>query len=121
MSDDKYLQAIDEAQRLITTLLNDPEHGKLTFKGANGLDDLTIAGPCDLNDFMPGAVVIIDQDECGWPLIPPHSGRNSGNTLMACNGRQAVTCTSTPSKTRTTCSMPIRATEGKGTNTYGKH
>lgn len=63
MSDDKYLQAIDEAQRLITTLLNDPEHGKLTFKGANGLDDLTIAGPCDLNDFMPGAVVIIDQDE----------------------------------------------------------
>lgn len=63
MSDDKYLQAIDEAQRLITTLLNDPEHGKLTFKGMNGLADLTITGPEKLNNLSSGAVLIIDGDE----------------------------------------------------------
>lgn len=63
MTDDKYLKAIDETQRLLGALLNDPEHGKLTFKGANDLTNLIIAGPCDLNDLMPGAVVIIDEDE----------------------------------------------------------
>lgn len=63
MSDDKYLQAIDEAQRLVTELLNDPEHGKLTFKGANGLDDLTLTGPEKLNNLSSGAVLIIDGDE----------------------------------------------------------
>lgn len=63
MSDDKYLQAIDEAQRLLTTLLNDPAHGKLTFKGANGLDDLDITGPEKLNNLSSGAVLMIDGNE----------------------------------------------------------
>ena len=63
MTDDKYLQAIDEAQRLITTLLNDPEHGKLTFEGINGLNDLIITGPNGLDGCTTGAVVVIDGDE----------------------------------------------------------
>lgn len=63
MTDDKYLQTINEAQRLINTLLNDPEHGKLTFKGANSLNDLTITGPEKLNNLSSGAVLIINDNE----------------------------------------------------------
>lgn len=63
MTDDKYLQTIDEAQRLVTTLLNDPEHGNLTFKGAGGLDDLTLAGPEKLDNLSSGAMLIINGDE----------------------------------------------------------
>lgn len=73
MTDDKYLQAIDEAQRLITTLLNDPEHGKLTFKGVLGLDDLTITGPEKLNNLSSGAVLIIDGDE--WLALSHQVGK----------------------------------------------
>lgn len=63
MTDDKYLQALDEAQRLINTLLNDPEHGKLTFAGVRGLDDLTITGPEKLNNLLSGAVLTINDNE----------------------------------------------------------
>ena len=63
MTDDKYLQTIEEAQRLINTLLNDPEQGKLTFKGVSGLGDLPIAGPEKLNNLSSGAVLMIDGDE----------------------------------------------------------
>lgn len=63
MTDDKYLKAIDEAQRLLGALLNDPEHGTLTFKGANGLDDLDISGPEKLNNLTSGAVLTIDGNE----------------------------------------------------------
>lgn len=63
MTNDKYLQAINEAQRLVTELLNDPEYGNLTFEGVNGLDDLTITGPEKLNSLSPGAVVMICDDE----------------------------------------------------------
>lgn len=63
MSDNKYLQAIRDAQRLLTELLNDPEHGNLTFKGARGLGDLTITGPEELNDVISGALVVIGDVE----------------------------------------------------------
>lgn len=63
MSDNNYLKAIGDAQRLLTALLNDPEHGKLTFKGARGLDDLTITSPEKLNNLSSGAVLIINGDE----------------------------------------------------------
>ena len=60
MTNNNYLKAINEAQRLLTELLNDPDHGELTFKGARGLDDLTITGPEELNDVISGALVVID-------------------------------------------------------------
>lgn len=63
MTDDNYLKAIGDAQRLLTELLNDPEHGKLTFKGAHGLDDLVITGPSALNAPTSGAALMIDGDE----------------------------------------------------------
>lgn len=63
MTDDKYLKAIGDAQRLLTELLNDPDHGELTFKGARGLDDLTITGPEELNEVTSGALVVIDDVE----------------------------------------------------------
>lgn len=63
MTDDKYLQAIQEAQDLLTELLNDPEHGKLTFKGVRGLDDLTITDSTGLDDVISGALVAIDDAE----------------------------------------------------------
>lgn len=67
MSSDNYLNAINEARDLLTELLNDPEHGKLTFKGLNGLNDLTITSPRGLNGPSAGTVLIIDGDE--WMAI----------------------------------------------------
>ena len=72
MTDDKYLKAIEDAQRLVTTLLNDPEHGELTFKGARGLDDLTITDPEKLNNLSSGAVLVIDGNE--WIALSHHVG-----------------------------------------------
>lgn len=59
MTDTNYMNAISEARNLLTELLNDPDHGKLTFKGLNGLNDLTIAGPRELNNLISGAVLSI--------------------------------------------------------------
>lgn len=42
MTDSNYREVIDDVQDILTELLDDPEHGKLTFKGLHGLDDLTI-------------------------------------------------------------------------------
>ena len=63
MTDDNYMRAIGDAQRLLAELLNDPEHGRLTFEGINGLNDLTITGPNMLDGCTSGAVVVIDGDE----------------------------------------------------------
>ena len=73
MSDNKYLQAIRDVQRLLTELLNDPEHGELTFKGMGGLDDLTITGPEKLNNLSSGAVLSIDDDE--WLALSHQMGK----------------------------------------------
>ena len=59
MTNDNYANAIIEAKGLLSELLNDPDHGKLTFKGLNGLDDLTITGPQELEDIVSGTVLAI--------------------------------------------------------------
>lgn len=63
MTNNNYMNAINEAKNLLKELLNDPEHGKLTFKGINGLDDLDITGPEKLNNLSSGAVLMIDGNE----------------------------------------------------------
>lgn len=63
MTDDNYVNAIREAQKLLNGLLSDPDHGKLTFEGINGLNDLVITGPSGLDGCTSGAVVVIDGDE----------------------------------------------------------
>lgn len=73
MTDDNYLYAINEAQNLLTELLSDPEHGRLTFKGVSGLDDLTITGPQELNNLSSGAVLIIDGNE--WLALSHQVGK----------------------------------------------
>lgn len=73
MTDDNYMRAIGDTQRLLAELLNDPEHGRLTFKGVSGLDDLIIAGPEKLNNLSSGAVLIIDGDE--WLALSHQVGK----------------------------------------------
>lgn len=63
MTDNNYMNTIREAENLLSELLNDPDHGKLTFEGINGLNDLTITGPRQLDGLTSGAVVVIDGDE----------------------------------------------------------
>lgn len=63
MTNNNYMNAINEAKKLLKELLNDPEHGKLTFKGVRGLDDLDITEPGELDDVTSGALVAIDDAE----------------------------------------------------------
>ena len=66
MTDSNYRTAIDDVQDLLIELLDDPEHGKLTFKGLHGLDDLTITGPNGahrLNLLPFGTVLAIDNQD----------------------------------------------------------
>lgn len=72
MTDDNYVNAISEAKDLLTELLNDPEHGKLTFVGVHGLDDLTITGPQQLDGLISGTVLAIGRGE--WMAIAPLEG-----------------------------------------------
>ena len=70
MTDSNYREVIDDVQDILTELLDDPEHGKLTFKGLHGLDDLTITGPNGahgLNCLPFGTVLAIDNQE--WMAI----------------------------------------------------
>ncbi len=64
MTNDNYLDTIIEAKGLLSELLNDPDHGKLTFKGLYDLEDLTITGPQELEDLISGTVLTIDN--CEW-------------------------------------------------------
>lgn len=67
MTNDNYLDTIIEAKGLLSELLDDPDHGKLTFKGLHGLDDLTITGPQELEDLISGTVLATDNGE--WMAI----------------------------------------------------
>lgn len=67
MTNDNYLDAIIEAKGLLSELLEDPDHGKLTFKGLRGLSDLTITGPQELEDLVSGTVLAIGIGE--WMAI----------------------------------------------------
>lgn len=64
MTNDNYLDAVIEAKGLLSELLNDPDHGKLTFKGLHDLEDLTITGPQELEDLISGTVLAINN--CEW-------------------------------------------------------
>lgn len=75
MTNDNYANAIIEAKGLLSELLNDPDHGKLTFKGLNGLDDLTITGPQELENIVSGAVLAIGIGEWMAMSRPPEGGR----------------------------------------------
>lgn len=63
MDNNNYIETINEVKDLLTELLNDPDHGELTFKGLRLLDDLTITGPQDLEDLISGTVLAIDASE----------------------------------------------------------
>lgn len=63
MTQDNYMIAIREAQALVTEILNDPVHGKLTFAGRNGLEDKIIASPRDLYTLPLGSVLAINGAE----------------------------------------------------------
>ena len=67
MTNDNYLETITEAKGLLSELLNDPDHGKLTFKGLHGVSDLTITSPQELEDLIRGTVLAINSAE--WMAI----------------------------------------------------
>lgn len=63
MTDDNYMEAIEQAQNLLNELLNDPNHGALMFEGMNGLDNLIITGPNELDALTSGTVLSICREE----------------------------------------------------------
>lgn len=67
MTNDNYLNAIIEAKGLLSELLEDPDHGELTFKGLDGLEDLIITSPQELEDLISGTVLAIGNGE--WMAI----------------------------------------------------
>ena len=62
-NNNNYIETINEVKDLLTELLNDPDRGELTFKGLRLLDDLTITGPRDLEDLIPGTVLAVNYGE----------------------------------------------------------
>lgn len=75
MTNDNYLNAIIEAKGLLSELLEDLDHGELTFKGLDGLEDLIITSPQELEDLISGTVLAIGNGE--WMAIdhPLEEGR----------------------------------------------
>lgn len=67
MTNDNYLNAIIAAKGLLSELLEDPDHGELTFKGLDGLEDLIITSPQELEDLISGTVLAIGNGE--WMAI----------------------------------------------------
>lgn len=63
MTNDDYANAVIEAKGLLSELLNDPDHGKLTFTGLNDLEDLTITGPQELEGLISGTVLAVGNAE----------------------------------------------------------
>lgn len=87
MTDDNYVNAIREAQDLLKELLNDPNHGKLTFKGMRGLDDLTITEPRQLGSVTTGLVIAIGVRE--WMALG--TGVNEYRLWQSCTGDRTTT------------------------------
>lgn len=67
MTNINYMNAINEAKGLLSALLSDPDHGKLTFRGLHGQEDLTITSPHELERLISGTVLAIDGAE--WMLL----------------------------------------------------
>lgn len=74
MTHNNYMNAISEAKKLLTELLNDTDHGKLTFKGLRGLDDLTITCPQQLKTTIRGTVLAIGAGE--WMALSMGEGES---------------------------------------------
>lgn len=72
MTNNNYMDTINEAKKLLTELLNDTDHGKLTFKGLRGLDDLTITSPQQLDAIVGGSVLAIGMHE--WMALDSSIG-----------------------------------------------
>nr|DAR15482.1 MAG TPA: hypothetical protein [Caudoviricetes sp.] len=72
MTNNNYMNAINEAKKLLKELLNDPDHGKLTFKGLRGLNDLTITHPYQLETTISGTVLTIGARE--WMALSMGEG-----------------------------------------------
>lgn len=79
MTDNNYMNSISEARNLLDELLNDPDHGKLTFKGANILNDLIITGPRELNDLISGTLLAIGNGEWMALATSPSASRQWQN------------------------------------------
>lgn len=60
---DIYINLITETRKLLKDILDDENHGVLTFEGLNGLEDLTVKCPKDLEILMPGTVVAVNRIE----------------------------------------------------------
>lgn len=77
MINNNYLEAITEAKDLLSELLNDPDHGTLTFVGMHNLDDLTITAPQELDGLISGTVL----GRWPWRMDGPHRRRGPTPTL----------------------------------------
>lgn len=67
MTNETYLSAINKAQELLTELLEDTDHGQLTFNALNDLEDLEVASPLRLSNLPVGSVLAIGGSE--WMLL----------------------------------------------------
>lgn len=72
MINNNYLEAITESKDLLSELLNDPDHGTLTFVGMHDLDDLTITAPQELDDLISGTVLVVGRGE--WMALTAGEG-----------------------------------------------
>lgn len=72
---DAYINLITETRKLLKDILDDENHGALTFEGINGLEDLTVKEPGDLKHLRIGTVVAVGHAE--WMRI-------SGNKWASC-------------------------------------
>mgnify|MGYP000865557890 FL=1 len=72
---DAYINLITETRKLLKDILDDRDHGALTFVGINGFENLTVKGPGDLELLRTGTVVAVGCIE--WM-------RASGDKWVAC-------------------------------------
>ena len=99
MTNNNYMNAIHEAQALVTEILNDPDHGKLTFAGRNGLEDEIITSPRDLDELFPGSVLAISGVE--WMaldsgFVEPRQWQHYGGRKRATNEELYLIALKTP-------------------------
>ena len=55
----EYVKLIEQAEDLLSQLLDNTKHGRVILKGANGLSDIEIRKPSDFNKLPLGSVISI--------------------------------------------------------------
>lgn len=60
---DIYINLVAKARGLLEDILEDENHGVLTFEGINGFENLTVKGPGDLERLRIGTVVAVGSTE----------------------------------------------------------